>query len=98
MSYCRFLQADAYIFESNRGLECCGCIRAPRRKFDPPYVDMFGIEHEYDYDYVYFDTAQEMLEHIAYHRSEGDNIPERVDERIREDFPDLTASITEANT
>ena len=25
MSYCRFSNADIYVFPSDRGFECCGC-------------------------------------------------------------------------
>jgi hypothetical protein len=25
MSYCRFSDADIYVFASDRGFECCGC-------------------------------------------------------------------------
>ena len=95
MSYCRFLEADAYIFLSRRGLECCGCAHAKGTKLDPPRVDFLGIEHDYEYEDTYFDTAQEMLDHIAFHREQGDDIPEYVDEDIRKDFPDLNASTAE---
>lgn len=95
MSYCRFLEADAYIFQSTRGLECCGCIHAPRTKLKTPYKDFFGLEHEYEYEPVWFLTAQEMLDHIAFHREQGDYIPEHVDERLRREFPDLNASTAE---
>lgn len=95
MSYCRFIEADAYIFKSTRGLECCGCIHAPKTKLEIPYTDMFGLEHEYEYESVWFLTAQEMLDHIAFHREQGDEIPLDVDERLYKDFPDLNASTAE---
>lgn len=95
MSYCRFLEADAYIFLSRRGLECCGCTHAPRTKLDPPQIDMLGIEHEYECDPVFFETAQEMLDHVAFHREQGDYIPQDVDERLKADFPDLNKSTVE---
>lgn len=95
MSYCRFSDADAYIFQSTRGLDCCGCIHAPRTELKVPYTDFFGLEHEFEYEPVYFLTAQEMLDHIAFHREQGDYIPEYADERIRRDFPDLNASTAE---
>lgn len=97
MSYCRFSDADAYIFQSIRGLECCGCIHATRTKLDQPYTDILGIEHEYSYEPVYFLTAQEMLDHIAFHRGQGDDIPEDVDARLRREFPDLNASTAETD-
>lgn len=91
MSYCRFIEADAYIYASSRGLDCCGCAYAKRTPVVPPRIDFLGIPHEYDYEDVYFETAQEMLDHVAFHRAQGDHIPLDVDERIREDYPDLNA-------
>ena len=96
MSYCRFLEADAYIFLSVNGLECCGCIMAPKEKYPTPYVDMFGITwEEYSLPVGPFDTAREMLDHIAEHRAQGHHIPAYVDERLEEDYPDLNASTAE---
>lgn len=96
MSYCRFIEADAYIFQSYSGLECCGCALAERRELPQPYKDMLGIVHSFEYEKVGpFTTAQEMLDHIKIHREAGHDIPEYVDEKIKKDFPDLTVSIAE---
>lgn len=96
MSYCRFSSdSDAYIYQSTQGLDCCGCSIAPKKKLETPFIDMFGFEHEYEYETVVFDTAQEMLDHVALHRELGHKIPESVDERLRREFPDLNASTAE---
>lgn len=96
MSYCRFLEADAYIYASYQGLECSGCIMAPTEKYPTPYIDMFGIEwEEYSLPVGPFETAREMLEHIQEHRNAGHNIPAYVDRHIKEDYPDLDASLVE---
>lgn len=96
MSYCRFLEADAYIYLGSGGLECCGCIMAPKEKYPTPYVDMFGITHEeYSLPVGPFQTARDMLDHIAEHRAEGHRIPDYVDIAIKEDYPDLDASTAE---
>lgn len=96
MSYCRFSGADAYIYLGYRGLECCGCILAPKTKLETPYVDSLGLTHEYDTEPIGpFTTASAMLEHINEHRAHGHDIPLDVDERIKEDFPDLFASTVE---
>lgn len=98
MSYCRFLEADAYIYLGTNGFECCGCIMAPKEKYPEPYTDMFGITwEEHSLPVGPFDTAREMLEHIAEHRTAGHYIPERVDQRIKEDYPDLDASTAETD-
>lgn len=96
MSYCRFIEADAYIFLSSEGLECCGCIMAKKEKYPEPRIDMFGNTwEEYSLPVGPFKTAREMLEHIAEHRAHGHNIPDYVDQRIKEDYPDLDASTAE---
>lgn len=96
MSYCRFGDSDAYIYIGVYGFECCGCIMAPREKYPEPRVDMFGITWEdYSLPVGPFDTAREMLAHIAEHRAAGHYIPEDVDQRIKEDYPDLDISTAE---
>lgn len=74
MSYCRFIEADVYIFESVSGyLECCGCsITEP------------GSEKQIFLSFR-ANTVDEMLEHIAKHRKRGEFVPEDVDERLREE-------------
>lgn len=80
MSYCRFLEADAYIYDDIRyGLYCCACLLSPVEivysetfKMDMPSIE--GFVAGYDYD--------KMLDHIAEHRNAGHYIPERVDERL----------------
>lgn len=95
MSYCRFVEADAYIFLSTDGLNCCGCSLAKRIKLETPYIDFLGIPHEYEYEYKVYTTAQDMLDHIEEHREHGDYIPFHVEVAIQKDFPDLNAPIAE---
>lgn len=96
MSYCRFGEADAYIYLGVNGLECCGCIMAPREKYPTPYVDMFGLTWEdYSLPVGPFETARQMLDHIAEHRAAGHYIPEDVDTAIKKDYSDLDASTAE---
>ena len=68
MSYCRFLEADAYIVGTVRDgkpvIECCGCT-------------LTG-----DGEFPAFDTEDGMLAHIAEHRAAGHFIPAHVDERL----------------
>ena len=81
MSYCRFTEADAYIYDdSHYGLYCCACSLS---KVEMIYNDFFkaempaweGFVAGYDYD--------KMLTHIAEHRAAGDYIPDDVDERLK---------------
>ncbi len=70
MSHCRFIEADAYIFDHcEHGLYCCGCSIEPRGEFiGGPSEDP--------------ESAGRMLVHIAKHRANGDYIPASVDDRI----------------
>lgn len=96
MSYCRFGEADAYIYLGYQGFECCGCIMAPREKYPTPYTDMFGITwEEHSLPVGPFDTPREMLAHIEEHRGKGHHIPEYVDQRIKEEYQDLDVSTAE---
>lgn len=96
MSYCRFSGADAYIYLGYYGIECCGCILAEKTELDKPIPTNFGFDVMYSYEQVGpFETAREMLEHIAEHRAAGHDIPLEVDKAIKEDFPDLDASVLE---
>lgn len=81
MSYCRFLEADAYIYEHVGGfIECCGCSLT-----DPEDGEIFEFFHA--------NTAREMLTHMDEHRAAGDYIPERAYDGIRADNPDLDKQI-----
>lgn len=71
MSYCRFGNADAYIFEHVGGYwQCCGCSLARSGTID-----------EWN-----FPTRRAMLAHIAKHREAGDYIPSDVDERLQQEI------------
>ena len=81
MSYCRFIEADAYIYDDVRyGLYCMSCSLMPLKTEYSTFFERDFTFHEpfsagYDYDL--------MLEHVAAHRANGDHIPEDVDERLR---------------
>lgn len=83
MSYCRFIEADAYIYDDvSYGIICCVCSLMPTRKtetsrFFPEFYINDNFVAGYDYD--------KMLVHIAEHRAAGDYIPDDVDERLIEE-------------
>jgi len=71
MSYCRFIEADAYIFgttipDVGDVLECCGC----------------RLSADGEPAFAYFTTEDAMLAHIAEHREAGHFIPSDVDARL----------------
>jgi hypothetical protein len=80
MSYCRFIEADAYIYDDVRfGLYCMGCSLMPLKTEYSVFFEEDMTFHEsftagYDYD--------KMLAHVAEHRVAGDYVPEDVDERL----------------
>lgn len=77
MSYCRFTEADAYIFESINGyFECCLCSIAP---------DTIAS--------TIVNTREELLFHVYEHRELGDYIPESVDFRLLREIKEGTSSL-----
>lgn len=81
MSYCRFGEADAYIYDDmGYALYCMACSLIPTttaysRFLKKDIIIHKGFKAGYDYD--------AMLAHVAEHRAAGDYIPEHVDERLR---------------
>lgn len=70
MSYCRFFEAEAYIYASvDGGIECCMCSLHPG-----------------DFGSYTFTTYQDVLDHVAKHRENGDYIPESVDKRLKQEM------------
>ena len=81
MSYCRFYDSDAYIYEHVGGfIECCGCFIT-----EPEDGELVGFYRA--------NTAREMLAHIDEHIAAGDYIPQSAIERIKADNPDLDRQI-----
>lgn len=71
MSYCRFSNADVYVFMHVGGfLSCCGCWLAGK----PFQTDAFG-------------DTQGMLKHLDDHRAAGHNVPQHVYDDLLEDAP-----------
>jgi hypothetical protein len=70
VSYCRFLEADAYIFEHVGGFwQCCDCALS---------TEEWGSAD--------FNTREELLAHIDKHRQAGHYIPDNVDKRLHEEI------------
>jgi hypothetical protein len=84
MSYCRFSEADAYIYDDYRyGIVCCACALldegdlqySPLLETDVPVLHNFVAGYDYD----------KILDHINDHRYNGYYIPLDVDERLKEE-------------
>jgi hypothetical protein len=62
MSYCRFLDADVYVFMNVSGwLECCACT----------------LESG-EWKSLSFYSTQEMIDHLKAHVEAGHNVPDHV--------------------
>ena len=71
MSYCRFGDADVYLYptrwaDGRDGVTCCACPANEGSFFSP--------------------DVQAVLDHIAEHRQNGDFVPDYVDVDIKADF------------
>jgi len=83
MSYCRFIEADAYIYDDvYYGLYCCACSLMPLRT---EYSTFFKEDITMNESFVAGYDYDKMLAHVAKHREAGDYIPEDVDERLIEE-------------
>ena len=68
MSYCRFIEADVYVFTSSAGIECCGCSLQEREHAQTT----FGGP----------DANNDMITHLRVHQARGDYVPDDVFERL----------------
>jgi hypothetical protein len=84
MSYCRFGEADAYIYDdAYYGIICCACSLLDKGKTE---VAEYGDEEPIFYNFVAGYNRQKMLDHIAEHRYVHHYIPLDVDERLKEEI------------
>lgn len=80
MSYCRFTESDAYIYDDiNYGLLCCMCLLSPVRE---EYDDRLNMNISITNDYVVGHDYDRMLNHISQHREKGHFVPSYVDEQL----------------
>ena len=86
MSYCRFGEADVYVFASvGGGVECCGC-PLQQREYVEDDGAFFGFYLK-SVGPVLRTTGlntDEIMEHLEQHRAAGHHVPDRV-------FSDLEA-------
>lgn len=82
MAYCRFSDADAYIYDdANYGLVCCACWIMPDSEIE---TDLFGEYQRYfiNENFVAGNDYDKMLDHVAEHRAQDQYIPDHVDRRL----------------
>lgn len=85
MSYCRFLEADVYVFTSTEGIECCFCSLIPRHWIDEPDTLLGGyLEQDNPEDTETYHSNQEMVDHLRKHQEAGHYVPERVFDRLND--------------
>jgi hypothetical protein len=95
MSYCRFYNADIYLFNDVGGyINCMACSLAPKiitkfttgdelLKLKPCDCHGKGCEKCMMHDDTHLANAKEALKHVKLHRKNGDYVPESVDEQLR---------------
>jgi hypothetical protein len=79
MAYCRFSDADVYIYDDiHHGIICAACSLMPLKETD---LTLFGEYERYfiNPNFVVDRNYDQMLEHIKEHREAGDYVPEYVD-------------------
>ena len=85
MSYCRFGEADAYIYDDiYHGIVCCAC----HLMYDgeTQYDKHLDVDWPVLKNFVAGYDRQKMLDHIEEHRDAGDFIPFDVDLRLRKEI------------
>ena len=88
MSYCRFLEADAYIYDDvYHGIICCACLLLDEGEME--YSEFFKMELPKMNHFVAGYDRQKMLDHIAEHRHVHHYIPLDVDERLKEEMKNI---------
>jgi hypothetical protein len=88
MSYCRFLEADAYIYEdSGYGLYCSACLLMPVKT---TYNKFLKRDMSINEGFIAGSDYDKMLTHIADHREADHYIPLYVDERLIQDRDNAT--------
>lgn len=86
MSYCRFVEADVYVFLSDRGLECCACSLQEREWIDDLSSPFGGylvdkgemVQHTFNGP----NASQDMIDHLRKHQEAGHRVPTDVFERL----------------
>ena len=85
MSYCRFVAADAYIYDDiHDGIICCSCHLVYDEELR--YDSTLDVEWPVLKNFVAGYDRQKMLNHIEDHRDAGDFIPFDVDLRLRKEI------------
>ena len=86
MSYCRFSEADVYVYTSSEGIECCFCSLVPRHWVDVPDRPIFGGYYAQDNpgDTETYATNDAMIAHLERHRAAGHYVPDDVFARLRD--------------
>lgn len=82
MSYCRFSEADVYIYDDvHYGIICCACWLMPGRDVE---TDLFGEFQRYfiNENFVAGTDYDKVLSHIVEHRDAGHYVPDHVDRRL----------------
>ena len=90
MSYCRFGEADAYIYDDTYyGIICCACPLLDTG--ETRYHEVFKVDVPVIHNFVAGYDRQKMLDHIEEHRDAGHYIPFDVDLRLRKEIEHVSS-------
>jgi hypothetical protein len=83
LSYCRFIEADVYVFTSAYGIECCGCFLQEVDVIEEP-GSFFGfiLKPKGEIIQTVFNSNEGMIEHLRKHQEAGHYVPDNVFERL----------------
>lgn len=81
MSYCRFGEADVYVYMDVCGaLRCCGCT-LPEGE---PRADDYAARSR-RHELEFFSSTEAMIAHLVAHEARGDRVPPDVAGELRRD-------------
>lgn len=83
MSYCRFIEADVYVFTAWDSIECCFCSLQEREWVEDSTALFKGYFKNIGETVPYkFTSNSEMIGHLRIHQSKGDYVPDYVFEQL----------------
>lgn len=84
MSYCRFGEADVYVFTTKDGIECCFCSLQKREWVDDPTYTLFKGYFKRVGEIIQntFKSNAEMITHLRIHQEKGDYVPDYVFDQL----------------
>ena len=95
MSYCRFVEADIYLYHDCDGtIHCCACRFEPLHRGNKE----LGMGDENFHGTATFKTRTEAKDHVFKHLAAGHNVPLHVLDRLEMEIRDIGDSVKTENS